>query len=108
MQDAGPGIDPADQERIFNEFERLSRTSLPGSGLGLSIVRRACQQLGHEVALDSAPGHGSRFRVRLPVMRNVCLMPEEACRTPAGGHRVGSSGGGRWSSRTIRPCARLS
>ena len=76
VQDAGPGIDPADQERIFNEFERLSRTDAPGSGLGLSIVRRACQQLGHEVSLTSAVGRGSRFRVRLPLMRNVCLMPE--------------------------------
>ncbi|WP_297970578.1 HAMP domain-containing sensor histidine kinase [uncultured Amaricoccus sp.] len=80
VQDAGPGIDPADQERIFNEFERLSGTEAPGSGLGLSIVRRACQQLGHEVALASAPGRGSRFRVRLPLMRNVCLMPD----VPAG------------------------
>ena len=68
VQDLGPGIDPADHERIFNEFERLSRSDAPGSGLGLSIVRRACQQLGHAVALDSAPGHGSRFRVRLPVI----------------------------------------
>ncbi len=76
VQDAGPGIDPADQERIFHEFERLSRTTTPGSGLGLSIVRRACQQLGHEVSLTSAVGRGSRFRVRLPLMRNVCLMPE--------------------------------
>jgi signal transduction histidine kinase len=68
VQDAGPGIDPADQERIFNEFERLSRSDAPGSGLGLSIVRRACQQLGHAVALDSASGQGSRFRVRLPLI----------------------------------------
>ena len=68
VQDAGPGIDPADQERIFNEFERLSRSEAPGTGLGLSIVRRACQQLDHAVALDSALGHGSRFRVRLPLI----------------------------------------
>lgn len=78
VQDAGPGIDHADQERIFSEFERLSRTDVPGSGLGLSIVKRACQQLGHEVALASAPGRGSRFQVRLPVLRNVCLLPEVA------------------------------
>jgi signal transduction histidine kinase len=68
VQDAGPGIDPADQERIFNEFERLSRSDAPGNGLGLSIVRRACQQLGHTVALDSSRGRGSRFRVRLPLI----------------------------------------
>ena len=76
VQDAGPGIDPADQERIFNEFERLSRSDAPGTGLGLSIVRRACQQLGHEVALDSALGHGSRFRVRLPLIADVRTPPE--------------------------------
>jgi len=40
-------------------------------------VRRACQQLGHAVALSSAPGRGSRFRVRLPLMRGAWL-PEEA------------------------------
>ncbi len=71
VQDMGPGIDPRDQERIFNEFERLSRSDGLGSGLGLSIVRRACQQLGHAVALDSAPGHGSRFRVRLPLVAGL-------------------------------------
>jgi signal transduction histidine kinase len=76
VQDQGPGMDPFDQERIFNEFERLSHTTAPGSGLGLSIVRRACERLGHEVELRSAPGRGSRFRVRLPLMRNVCLMPD--------------------------------
>lgn len=76
VQDAGPGIEPADQERIFNEFERLSRSDATGSGLGLSIVRRACQQLGHEVALDSAPARGSRFRVRLPLIAGSCGDPE--------------------------------
>ncbi|HET9070248.1 MAG TPA: ATP-binding protein, partial [Amaricoccus sp.] len=69
VQDAGPGIDRVDQERIFNEFERLSREDQPGSGLGLSIVRRACELLEHEVALDSMLGRGSRFRVRLPLIR---------------------------------------
>jgi signal transduction histidine kinase len=76
VQDCGPGIDPADQERIFNEFERLSRADQPGSGLGLSIVRRACQQLGHPVELSSALGSGSCFRVRLPLVRDVWLLPD--------------------------------
>jgi signal transduction histidine kinase/CheY-like chemotaxis protein len=75
VQDAGPGIDPADQERIFNEFERLSRSDAPGTGLGLSIVRRACELLGHEVALDSALGRGSRFRVRLPLVCDIGEAP---------------------------------
>lgn len=71
VQDTGPGIAPLDQERIFNEFERLSRSDVPGTGLGLSIVRRACQLLGHPLELISAPGRGSCFRVRLPLLRNV-------------------------------------
>ncbi len=64
--DQGPGIAEKDQERIFHEFERLSRSDQPGTGLGLSIVRRACQQLGHALELRSEVGQGSRFRVRLP------------------------------------------
>lgn len=63
--DAGPGIAAKDQDRIFQEFERLSRQDQPGTGLGLSIVRRACQQLGHALELRSERGRGSRFRVRL-------------------------------------------
>lgn len=67
VHDTGPGIAPEDRERIFNEFERLApEGEEPGTGLGLSIVRRACLRLGHEVALDSAPGRGSVFRIRLP------------------------------------------
>ena len=78
VQDTGPGIAPLDQERIFNEFERLSRADVPGTGLGLSIVRRACQLLGHPLDLQSAPGRGSCFRVRLPLLRNVVqLAPHE-------------------------------
>lgn len=64
--DQGPGIALRDQDRVFNEFERLSRSEQPGTGLGLSIVRRACQQLDHPLELHSVPGRGSRFRVRLP------------------------------------------
>ncbi|WP_420022764.1 hybrid sensor histidine kinase/response regulator [Cereibacter azotoformans] len=67
VHDTGPGIAPEDRERIFNEFERLAPDGEePGTGLGLSIVRRACLRLGHEIALDSAPGRGSVFRIRLP------------------------------------------
>lgn len=66
--DQGPGIAPADHDRIFNEFERLSQARQPGTGLGLSIVQRACEQLGHRLELISVPGKGSRFRVRLPLV----------------------------------------
>lgn len=67
--DQGPGIAPQDQDRIFNEFERLEQEKQAGTGLGLSIVRRACEQLGHRLELVSVQGTGSRFRVRLPLVQ---------------------------------------
>ncbi len=64
--DTGPGIAEQDQERIFHEFERLSRQSGQsdeGLGLGLSIVQRYSELLGHELKLHSRPGHGTLFSV---------------------------------------------
>lgn len=91
--DQGPGIALADQERIFNEFERLSLETQPGTGLGLSIVQRACEQLGHRLELISRPGHGSRFRVRLPLIQTLPLprmteQPTGAPQSDLGGRRV--------------------
>ena len=93
--DEGPGIALRDQERIFNEFERLSRSQQPGHGLGLSIVQRACQQLGHRLELRSEPGRGSCFRVALPVMRRIAeagqpglQIPPRRSTIPLAGRRV--------------------
>lgn len=86
--DQGPGINFEDQEKIFNEFERLSKgNDDPGTGLGLSIVRRACEQLGHELVLQSISGRGSRFRVCLPEWQNKLDMkpaPSRETTDPAG------------------------
>lgn len=90
--DQGPGIEPKDQDRIFLEFERLSRSDEPGTGLGLSIVRRACQQLGHALELRSEPGHGSRFRVRLPVEDAPPADPVAAPARPRRGANAGFAG----------------
>ncbi|MDH2328896.1 ATP-binding protein [Cereibacter sp. SYSU M97828] len=84
VHDTGPGIAPADQRRIFNEFERLSRSDVPGMGLGLSIVGRACAQLDHRLEVRSQPGRGSLFRVRLPLVGGVCLVDTR----PAPGRHV--------------------
>ena len=69
--DTGVGIAPADRQRVFEEFfqVRSDATASPvhrGMGLGLAIVRRFADLLGHEIALDSRPGLGSRFRVLVP------------------------------------------
>jgi signal transduction histidine kinase len=65
VSDDGPGIDIADQQRIFERFER-SHTKEEGTGLGLAISRRLARSMGGDVTLDSAPGEGARFTLRLP------------------------------------------
>ncbi|KRB85281.1 histidine kinase [Sphingomonas sp. Root710] len=63
--DTGPGI-PADKQLyIFEEFRRLD-VRPTGKGLGLAIVRRAADMLGHDVLLQSAPGEGACFTVVVP------------------------------------------
>ena len=66
--DTGPGIPEADQDRIFNEFERLGSSASAGEGLGLglAIVERACARLGHPLGLWSEVGTGTGFFVSLP------------------------------------------
>ena len=65
--DQGEGISREDQERIFHEFVQLGKTQLQdGTGLGLPISRRLAELLSGELAVESSPGNGSTFRLRLP------------------------------------------
>jgi signal transduction histidine kinase/CheY-like chemotaxis protein len=66
--DSGPGI-PEDQRRnIFGEFYRLAGGNTHGGlGLGLAIVDRLCNLLGHPIRLVSTVGRGSRFSVTVPL-----------------------------------------
>lgn len=63
--DTGRGIAADQQSLIFEEFRRLDKRS-QGKGLGLAIVRRAADMLGHEIGLASSPGKGSTFSITLP------------------------------------------
>ena len=65
ITDEGKGIAAADQERIFEKFERLENGG--GAGLGLSIARRLARSMGGEVALASTPGEGATFTLSLPL-----------------------------------------
>ncbi len=70
VEDTGIGIEPSDVERVFERFYRVDSArsrELGGTGLGLSIVKNTVQALGGSVALESTPGRGSTFRVRLPL-----------------------------------------
>jgi anti-sigma regulatory factor (Ser/Thr protein kinase)/PAS domain-containing protein len=65
VSDEGPGIAPADQQRIFERVERANDEA-GGTGLGLAISRRLARSLGGDVTLDSAPGQGAQFTLTLP------------------------------------------
>lgn len=68
VHDTGRGIAPEQQGAIFNEFTRLPGRGgdEPGAGLGLAIVRRVANLLGHQLDLRSEAGRGSTFSVTAP------------------------------------------
>lgn len=69
VEDSGIGIAAADQQKIFEEFERIRSphlTHVEGTGLGLPLAQRLAVLLRGELSLDSEVGRGSRFTLRLP------------------------------------------
>lgn len=75
VEDNGPGISPEDQDRLFEEFVRIraSAGKSRGSGLGLSIVKRAADVHGGDARVDSRPGEGSTFTLELPLTTEGAL-----------------------------------
>ena len=70
VSDRGIGIERNEQSRIFEKFYRTCDPlvhNTKGSGLGLSLVRHITEAHGGEVEVESAPGRGSKFTLRLPL-----------------------------------------
>jgi len=69
VADTGPGIAPADQERIFVEFQQtdLGAQQKEGTGLGLALSKRLVELHGGRIWVDSEVGKGSTFTFTLPV-----------------------------------------
>jgi len=71
VQDTGQGIAPEDLQNIFRPFfttksERDRPTAYSGSGVGLAFCRRVVEAHAGEIGVESEPGRGSTFRIRLP------------------------------------------
>ncbi len=69
VNDTGIGMTPEQLARLFQPFTQADASTTRkygGTGLGLTITRRFCQMLGGDVTVDSKPGEGSTFTIRLP------------------------------------------
>lgn len=78
VEDTGPGIPEAEQQRIFEQFVYLDTENhgKKGSGLGLSIARLLLKEMGGEIFLESEVGRGSQFRIQLEMDYRERLSPD--------------------------------
>ncbi|WP_287175265.1 ATP-binding protein [Mesorhizobium sp.] len=70
VRDTGPGIAPTDQGLIFDEFQQVDSSSTRqkgGTGLGLAISKRIVEMHGGTIGVESVPGSGSTFRMKIPI-----------------------------------------
>jgi signal transduction histidine kinase len=70
VKDNGVGMTDEQCARLFRQYERIERDDIkkiPGTGLGLYLVKNLIEMHGGEITCSSAPGAGSEFAVRLPL-----------------------------------------
>jgi signal transduction histidine kinase len=69
VTDTGIGMTPEQMGKLFQEFSQATSTTASkygGTGLGLVISKRFCQMMGGDIMVESEPGRGSTFTIRLP------------------------------------------
>ena len=79
VTDNGPGVPAADQKRIFDHFEQVSKgddRTTSGVGLGLPIARQLVQAMGGELTYSDAFPHGARFAFTVPISTDVVAREE--------------------------------
>ena len=85
VRDTGPGFTQDEKARLFQPFERLGaeRTTVPGTGLGLALTRKLVQGMHGSIGVDSEPGVGSTFWIRLTRSPVAASKPRVRRRPPA-------------------------
>lgn len=78
IQDFGEGMSQEDQQKIFSRFYRVDKArsrNKGGNGLGLSIAKNYWKAIKGDITVESVLGHGSVFRIQLPILKNY--VPDE-------------------------------